>query len=340
MNMRPYRRIRLALATTILWASMSSPALGAGAPIDSATVEQKTQAGQAYKDAKAALDAGKKEEALKGFRKSYDIVASPNSLFMVVRTLQELGRFAEAYRTNKEAIEVADRAAAAAAKYQATATAAHDKDKELAALVGLLTVTVEAPIGWTLQVNGMEVPEEAVASAIAVDPGSVTVVLSTPQGNETRQVEVAAGATTSLTIGPPAPAETDVPPDQGPAEEPDDGDGPDPLLVSSFVAYGVGGVGMIMFGVFGGLTLSEYSTLEDECGGGICAPTDTAKGDDGRTYQTVANVSLIVGAVGLAAGTGLLIASLMQEDDGADSATRSTPTLAVGPGSVVLTGSF
>jgi hypothetical protein len=318
---------------------MSSPALGAGASIDEATVEQKTQAGLAYKEAKAALDAGRKEEALVGFRKSYDIVASPNSLFMVVRTLQDLGRLAEAYRTNQEAIEVAEKAAAASPKYKETAVAARDKDKELTALIGLLTVTVSAPPGWTLSVNGMEVSEDAVSRPIAVDPGTATVELTTPQGNETKQIEVAAGASASLTIAPMTPVTPEPSSDQGAEEEADDGEGPDGLLVTSVVALGIGGAGMILFGVFGGLTLSEYSALEDECGGGACSAADSAKGDDGRTFQTVANVSLIVGAVGLAAGTGLLIAALAQDDDGADTAS-TTPTLAVGPGSVVLSGSF
>jgi len=111
------------------------------------------------------------------------------------------------------------------------------------------------------------------------------------------------------------------------------------LMPFAIVGFAVGGLGMIGFGIFGALTQSEYSKLEEQCPTKNCRVEISDEANAGRGYQTAANVSLVIGAVGLAAGTGLLITVLMQDDEGEPEAA-GMPSISVGPGSVLVSGSF
>ena len=63
--------------------------------------------------------------------------------------------------------------------------------------------------------------------------------------------------------------------------------------------------------------------------------------DPGRTYQTLANGGLVIGAVGVASGAGLFVYSLMQEpSDAGDTPVASSLQLGVGPGALGLSGRF
>jgi hypothetical protein len=91
---------------------------------------------------------------------------------------------------------------------------------------------------------------------------------------------------------------------------------------------------------------STYSDLEDQCPDGVCSPDLESDADSGRTYQTVANVSLVFGIVGIAAGAGLIVWDLVDPSPSdapaaEDEATASVrPQLVVGPGAIGLRGSF
>ena len=62
--------------------------------------------------------------------------------------------------------------------------------------------------------------------------------------------------------------------------------------------------------------------------------------DEGSTQQTLANVGLVVGAVGVAAGVTMLVIGLSDDDDTASAATQPSTSLAVGPGFTGLRGRF
>ena len=173
---------------------------------------------------------------------------------------------------------------------------------------------------------------------LARDLGLRPEELTTPEGTARRQLKLAAGANESVHLEVKAdqagPGERRLPPPDEPTE-----DGPVSLIPFSIVGFAVGGVGMLGFAIFGSLTLSEYSKLEEKCPTNSCRPEISEEADDGRTYQTAANVSLVIGAVGLAAGTGLLITALMQ-DDGGEADTAGMPSISVGPGSLFVSGTF
>lgn len=347
------RSVRTTLAVILCCAAVmalpheapAQPAPGGG-PTAAATPQQKAKAKQKFILGKRAFAAGRYEEALASFRESYGIVPSPNSHLMMVHALSELGRQVEAYDEALAVSAEAEEAAKANPKYGPTAQAARDEADKIKARVGIVTVTVEdvdltVVGGSSLTVGGRPIEQDQWGSPITVAPGAVEVVLTTPEGPSTQTVDVAAGQDARVTIGPPKPeVPTGTGTSSGPIDEPVDDGEPVDLTIPAYVAGGVGAAGLIMFGIFGGLTLSEYGDLEEQCPNNTCAPGQSADGDSGKTYQTVANVSLVVGIVGVATGATLLIVEMAGGSEDETLEDDTTPTVAVGPGSIAITGRF
>ena len=79
----------------------------------------------------------------------------------------------------------------------------------------------------------------------------------------------------------------------------------------AYVAGGVGVAGLAVFTIAGLVSQSTYSDLEDSCGNGPCSSQDDIdKIDSGRSQQTIANVGLVVGLLGIGAGVTLFVLSL------------------------------
>lgn len=316
----------------VLTATLALSTTAAGQPVDvtEASEEQKAAARDAYKAGDKTFAAGQYDEALDHFRSSYQTVASPNSHYMIARSLDMLGRHVEAYEELEATIAEADALAASDDRYAKTAATARENLEQWRQKIGLLTLDVSAPSGASLTVGGRQI--DFWDRPIPVEPGQVEVTLTTPDGTKQRTVEVAAGGTAELTMVAPAPLVVD----EAPPEETDDGISG--LRIGAYVGFGVGAVGLIGFGVFGGLHLSEYGDFEDECPDGSCPPDRSADADSGRTYQTIANVGLIVGIAGASAGLGLLIADLLS--DGSEEDGKDELAISVGPGSLSVGGTF
>ena len=160
---------------------------------------------------------------------------------------------------------------------------------------------------------GRSIPLQRLGSAVPVEPGSISVHVTAPGMQEvTRELQLAAGENKSLAVSlMPEPEEEAPPPAKEEAEARDRPTAPEPakeepstsLRTAVLVVGAVGVAGVATFAITGAMAGRKYSTLEDECGDSRCTrPAMQDVVDKGRTLQTVANVSLIVGAVGLVAG--------------------------------------
>jgi hypothetical protein len=324
-------------------AAQPAPPPAPAAPAEP-TPEQKKLARDKFLEGRKAFAAKDYTGALEALRASYAMVPSPNSHLMIVHALTEMGRDTEAW---DEAVLVAAEAQAAAAanpKYAQTAQAAQEEMDRLKQKLGLVSVDVRgvaAPGGEAqLIVQGRTIRPDLWSKPIAVKPGPVRVELNNSVGTATRSVAVRAGGTVRVVIRAREPG---VPDDPGPPPEPIDApgeeeDGGTVEATLGWVGLGIGAAGMLSFGIFGGLTLSEFSKLEEQCPANDCPAANDGDADSGRTYQVVANVSLVVGLVGLVGGGTLLLLDTL-EDDG-DEDGDDSPTVAVGPGSVVISGTF
>jgi hypothetical protein len=266
------------------------------------------------------------DDALAEFRASHDIVASPNTRLEIARCLLSMGRLVEAYaelgRTAVEAKELR----AEDKRYDRAYEAATGERAELQPKLGFVALTIQnASEGTRVTVAGEELRRAAWAEPAPVMAGTTAVVVSTPgHADVTRSVTLAAGATSSLTIdalsgaADEAPAQVAAPVAEAPAK-------PTPLRPYAYVAGGVGVVGLLTFTIAGIMAHSTYSDLQNSCGAS-CPPSKADEISSGKTQQTVANVGLVVGLVGVAAGATLFVLSLHHDAPGPSAALVVGPT--------------
>lgn len=290
---------------------------------------------EAFKQGTALFNQKKFAPALEQFKKSYDTVASPNSGLYIARCLAEMGQTKEAFHQFRKVIAEADARAATEAKYAPTRDSAKTELDDLTKKIGVITISVKNPLpDSTLKVNGQPIPMTEWTSPIPVDPGRIEVVLTPTSGDPaTKSVDVKAGEKPTIEIEP-AKATTNLPPPPPPPKE----KGSSIFLPLAIGFGGVGVVGMGMFGVAGGMSMSTLSELEDKCGNKPCTdPADADTVDRGEREQLIANIGLTVGAVGLAAGATFLIVDLV---GGGGSSKEQAIDLQIGPGYVGARGKF
>lgn len=316
----------------------AAPARAAGVSPDEASWADTNTATNKYKAGKAAYDAGKLEEALARFRESYEAVASPNSHLMVARVLIDLKRHVAAYEELALVIEEAENVEKKREKYAQTAEAARALRKELEQQLGFVEIAVPAKVS----IKGEPIPPAKWGEPIPVAAGAVAVDLELPDGTkQTRELTVAAGTTAKLEVQPastPAPAATPTrrcpKPERAPSTTPV---GTVKQSTVGYVAGGIGAAGLVTFTVFGVLDNQRHRDLEAACQDGVCPASLADDAERGRTYQSLANVGLGVGLVGLGAGAVLVLTTPRAERT---TARAPRPQLALGVGSIGLKGKF
>ncbi|HEX7672233.1 MAG TPA: hypothetical protein VF395_21705, partial [Polyangiaceae bacterium] len=171
------RTATLALALSVF---ASTSAHAGSKSVDEATAQEKKEAGATYANALADFDKNRFDEALAGFRESYGHVRSPNSHFMIARTLAKLGRNAEAYTELDAVITEAD---ALGERYSDTTHAAREKREEIRPRVALITINVaHAKKGTMYSVAGDVVDPDRLGKPMALLPGETKVVVTPPGG--------------------------------------------------------------------------------------------------------------------------------------------------------------
>jgi hypothetical protein len=178
----------------LFWAARG---VAAGKSVNDATAAEKKAAADAYRSAMASFDKNEFEVALKGFRESYEKVKSPNSHFMIARTLARLGRNAEAY---DELNGVIAEAGELGEKYEDTVHAAYAKLDEIKPRIGFVVVTIEnGPKETTVMVGEDKLDPARLGKPVAVLPGDTTITVSPPgKDKRTQQAHVEAGATAEV----------------------------------------------------------------------------------------------------------------------------------------------
>ncbi|HLM72315.1 MAG TPA: tetratricopeptide repeat protein, partial [Polyangiaceae bacterium] len=115
------------------------------------------------------------------------------------------------------------------------------------------------------------------------------------------------------------------------------GPGMTKLRPFAFVAAGVGVAGLATFAIAGIMSNSTYSDLEATCKG-PCPPELADDVSKGKTQQTIANIGLVVGAVGVAAAVPLFILSSGKKSD--DAPPPAEASIVIAPGYLGLRGRF
>jgi hypothetical protein len=319
------------LLAVSLCSTSTTIALADGVLPGAATPVQREQAQERFARAKDFMAKKDYAGALTEFRASHEIVASPNTRLEISRCLRGTGKLVAAYaeygRTAVEAKELLPQDN----RYQKAYDAATAERAELEQKLGFVSLSVEnATDATTVTVGGEEIRRAAWSEPAPVAPGATDVVVNTP-GHEpaTRTVTLAAGQKTTLTIdamaGEPTPAAA-PPPAPEPAPAVDTGSSRTSLRPWAYVAGGVGAAGLVTFGIFAVMAKSTYDDLNTACNGGPCPASKNGEISSGKTQQTVANIGLGVGIVGVAVGATLFVLSMPKSTPDSGAALVVTPT--------------
>jgi hypothetical protein len=241
--------------------------------------------------------------ALPEFEALANETGSPNARLYVGYCYLGLDRPADAYA----AFELAARGAGDDERYAETRNAALSELANLKLRVATLVVSpVEQPPGLVVKVDGVLLDPTDFGSHRVSQPGDHHVEASaTDRDPIVRDVHVAGGETKTVTLY--FPKRESVAPRAAPSTAVSSRDGGAALRTAGFVAAGVGGAGLVTFIVGGLEAKAVHDELEHECGATPC--TDTTHQQDvdrGKSWQTVANVGLVVGSIGVAASATLL----------------------------------
>jgi hypothetical protein len=145
---------------------------------------------------------------------------------------------------------------------------------------------------------------------LLVDPGTHVFVGSGPA--EARVVEsasYAAGQQAVVTLSLPQHTKPVSPPASPRLREDTPVPAYKPNHTAAYIAFGIGGAGLVSAAVFSGLSLAEKHSLDSsgKCMGQLCPPEYADRESRMRTFADVATVSIATFAAGAAVGTYLLL---------------------------------
>jgi hypothetical protein len=322
------RVVAAVVAASVAGALVPASAWAAGVDPDKATPAQREQAQARFLRGKELYAKGKYAEAYEEFHASMEIVESPNTRLSMARALREMGKLVAAYvefgRTAVEAQELT----VYDPRYKKAGESAIAERNELAKKLGFVVVTVEHPSDDTkLTVGGEEVRRGGWGEPFPVMPGQTEVVVETPgKPPVTKSVTVGAGGKESLTIDA-AGGKVETPPPPPPTPEvPVESSDRSALRPWAFVAGGVGVVGLLTFTIAGLKANSVYNDLKNSCGAGPCPSSKADDVSSGKSYQAVANIGLVIGVVGVAAGVTLFVLSRPKSSSEPSAQVTMTPT--------------
>lgn len=206
---------------TLLAASLAPLSAAAQSPhADSLTLSVETRAQDAYQTGRDLFRAGDFSGAVEDFRRSLDLVDSPNTRMYLGRALLRLGRLPESYATLDRAASDADRRSESEPRYAATRDSARAEADDIRRAISLVTVHLSSfPVGAMLRVGGADVPRTAVGFPLPFMPGEVIVEFDAPGFAPTREIIIlTAGGDAAVDLRPRVDATAVTAPTPGAAQ--------------------------------------------------------------------------------------------------------------------------
>jgi hypothetical protein len=325
-------------------------------PAAAATDEEKAGARAAATQGQAAFENKRWAEALDLFTRAESLVHSPVHLLYKARALVQLGQLVKARETYLSLTREESTSSS-----PAVLKAREDAAKEEAALaprLANLIVKVDGPGAAEASVvmDGVKVPPALVGVARPADPGQHTLqatgngVESDPQTISLKEgaaatvtLQLKSTAAVALVVPPGATEPAPAPASTAAADTSSGGQSNNGLRTASYVAFGVGIVGIATGTVFALKANSKYSDGNALCNGNDpceLSQDDAARreqlGKDGDSAKTISIIGFVAGGVGVAAGTTLFILSGKKQNEQARAGVHPW----IGLGSVGLNGRF
>jgi len=289
------------------------------------------QARQLGQQAQAAFDAGNFVESEKlwaAATKLYSV--APTLSLGLARTQAKLGHVVAAQENYNKIIREWGNNPNPPPAFKDALEAAKNEVGAVSAKVASVTLTVEGPTAPVVTIDGQTVPVAALGLKRPVDPGSHKVSATADGYNAAETTfSVAEGGTAAATLkmekAPPgAVAAGAGGAAGGTATEPgaDTGTGKGSMNKTlAFVAFGVGGAGLVVGSITGLLALGKAGDLKDKCPDKSCPATEQDNVDSYKSMGTISTVGFVVAGVGGAAGLILLLTA--PKDSASGNAAKS-----------------
>ncbi len=263
-----------------------------------------------FRDGKALHDAGRIAEACKKFSESQRIDPKLGTLLNLANCHKDEAKFASAWEEYSEAVRVAKR------------TSQKDREQlaqgELEALEAVLTrvvINMPSPVqGQEVTLDGLAVRAETLGTPLPINPGEHKVEVKAPGHEALTLPLVAEKSRANLTLEIPAlkPATAGKQPAGSGSGTPPPTPPPATASTSaltmrtgSYIALGVGVVGLGVGTVFGLRSFSKRDEAAPNCPGNVCNKTGKDLGDEAHSAANISTVGMVVGLAGVATGVTL-----------------------------------
>jgi hypothetical protein len=307
------------------------------------------------------------------YRRADSLVHAPTLLLGLARALAGEGKYVEAQETYNRIVREGVPPTAPDPFKRALADAKREVDGVSPKIAGV-TISVRSSGGGEVAnpkvvLDGAPINAASLGVRRSIDPGSHVLQVSADGFKAAElhfDVAEAGSANEAVALDPDlsaaaagpsngaaAPAGTPSAGSAGPAAGasmtvvPSSGGGGGARGVLPWVAFGIGGAGLITGAITGGLAMGKHSDLANSghCVGMACDDTQQSNLSSYHTVATISTVGFIVGGVGVAAGVVLLLTQPKAETvGGAPSphvSLQVTPVVGVvGPGSIGAIGTF
>ncbi len=284
----------------------------AQAPAGEASAQDIAQARQLAQQGQAAFDAGNFAESEKLWTAAAKLYPQAPTLTLgLARAQTKAGHVVGAQESYNKIIREWGGVANPPAAFKDALDAAKAEVGAVSAKVASVTITVEggAP-NPQVTIDGQPVPAAALGLKRPVDPGQHKVV-ATAEGYNTTEttfgVAEAGSAETKLKLekvagGPPVVAPVPGPGTEPPPPAADTGSSGSGQKTAALVAWGVGGVGLIIGVITGIVASGKHGDLKDKCPDGKCPASLQSDVDSYKSMGTISTIGFIVAGVGAATG--------------------------------------
>ena len=304
---------RLLIACWALALSLAPPA----AAQDDTAKQAARQLGQEGID---LFEKGDFEAASDRLERAYAVVRVPTLGLWLARSLAKQGRLVEALERYNDVgrMTLGDDAPK---PFKAAKDKARNEQAELEPRIPSLVIVIDGASAGdvTVDVDGKAIAPALVGVPVPVNPGERVVRGQRNDVSVEKKVTLAERDTTTVTLrfhsapteaAPPpvAPAPTASSPKEAPEDPGVEAPGSSQPTMA-FIAFGVGGAGLIVGGIYAAIAQGKRSDLDDSglCIETRCSPSIEDDVDSHNTANTISRVGLAVGGVGVLAGAVLLM---------------------------------
>lgn len=239
--------------------------------------------------------------ALAKFEAVARVKMTPQVRFHIARCQHNLGKLLEALGGYRLAAHEASQDPNGAE----TVAEARKGIEEVEAMIPKLVI--ERGVGAEaadVTLDGVALGDSSIGKEVPVNPGTHTIEFTLPGGkSDQRIVRVKEGDTKTIKLT----ADLADTPDEPAGPQGDEKTVEPEPRVLPWVAVGVGGASLLTSGVFYLMRSSTISDHDDQCVDNVCPRSLEDTGDKGKTYNTVGNITLGIGVLGLGVGTIMLL---------------------------------